>query len=130
MENEEIIPVELETLTLGHYDYVTSNHSAVQLCSFVDEESGNEIYNVTLLLWLKTSSNVGDVPIAMETQIYDECEYCAAYAGIKHALALAGSVYNSILVFDEEGDVIEELDVPDIMEQFEDDDLEEGNADE
>jgi len=117
MENE-VIKKELETLSLGFFDWVTPNNAAVQLSQFIDED--NEYYSVTLLLWLKSSTNTGDVPITLETQVGNSCMYCAAYEGIQLALSIVGSVYTDIIVFDEDADIIEELNAQEVIDAFKD----------
>lgn len=94
-----------------------SEHSAVNVHQFeYTDEDGDEnvAYNVTLLLWLKSSDNA--MPITMETQIYEDCEYIAAYEGIQLAVKLSSSVYDHIIVY---GNELDGLSADEIVADFE-----------
>lgn len=129
MENKEVEQIVVaETLSLSEFEWVDPNHAAVQLTQFVhDEDDIPFVYNVTLLLWLKSSKNKGDVPVMMSTNIYEECQYCAAYRGIQMALDIVGSVYTPITVFDDDGNEIDELDADEIVEEFGDEEISDGD---
>lgn len=108
MNEKEINTIEVDTITLNKFDWLTTKVGAIQLSLF-DER----VYSATLILWV----NKEEFPLFLETNICCVDEECVILQAHDMLNNLCDRVYTVISVFDENGDELEDLDLNDYLEE-------------
>lgn len=108
------------SVKLNEFDFITINSAGIQLNQIdIDSEDSEEndiVYNASFILWISDK----DVPIIVQTEIYDECEFCTINQAVTALLVLTDVINDTVLILDDQGDIIEELSLDEIFDSNED----------
>lgn len=104
-----------KTLKLKQFDFMSVSGVAIQLTQIEDEDD-SIIYATHFVLWV-SSGETQDFPVMIETEIYQDNLDDAINNSIAVANSFSENIMDDIVVFDIEGEMIEEIS---LSEYFED----------
>jgi hypothetical protein len=105
------------TLKLKALDYVSVESGAINVCSWNIE--GEEYYTADVILRLDNDDTC--IPIIMGTNIYSDTPFEAAFEAFELLVKLTESIRSDIPIINEEGDVVDEFTVDDVMRVMDED---------
>lgn len=96
------------------------NHvsAAVNACAFSlheFEHDGEKIYNVIINLLVDSNNDEEDFDLPLVTEIYHPTMSGALFAAYRSAIVFTDHFYTDVLVFNEDGECIAELDLDDVL---------------
>lgn len=104
------------SIKLNEFDFITINSAGIQLNQIdIDSEDSEEngiVYNASFILWISDNN----IPIFVPTGIYDECEFCTISQAMSALLVLTDTINDTVLIFDDQGNIIEELSLDEIFD--------------
>ena len=109
-------------VTIPTWTYFGVQTVSIQLNTFSDEDTDETIYNPVLNMWLedgKKQKEGDEQVICIITEIYSECMHCAiseVFMGLD--LIFNGAIINTCFVLDEDGEIIDEIDLDAFMKEY------------
>lgn len=108
------------SMKLKQFDFLSVEHVAIQINEFkyTDGDEQGSAYNVSLVLWLDRDEKK-PMPVVMHTELYGDSAFEAAYKAYQTALPMFGKLANPVIVIDEEGDLVDEFLLDEVLKEFE-----------